>query len=85
MKYLVELSWTDAVASAVTKILSTLPPDVEQSTGYLPPGINHGFVVISADDRGDLDRLTRAVAGVGADVRVIAAHERKETGGRSDP
>ena len=76
MEYLLEVEWTDAVASSIARILSTLPCDVEQATSYVPPTMSRGFVVVSSNDRGLLDEVARAVAAAGADVRIIPTYER---------
>ena len=76
MEYLLEVEWTDAVASSIASILSTLPREVEQATSYVPPTMGRGFVVVSSTDRTALDEVARAVAAAGAGVRIIPAHER---------
>lgn len=74
MEYLLEVEWTDAVASSIARILSTLPRDVEQATSYVPPTMSRGFVVVSSTDRAVLDELARAVTAAGAGVRIVPAH-----------
>ena len=76
MEYLLEVEWTDAVASSIAHILSTLPREVEPATSYVPPTMSRGFVVVSSSDRAVLDGVARAVAEAGAGVRIIPAHER---------
>lgn len=71
MRYLLEVEWKDPVATAVARVLSGLPGDVEQTTGSVPPGVTRGFVVLSSSDRAALDGVARAVAAAGAGVRIV--------------
>jgi len=75
MKYLLEVEWTDTVASDVGRILAALPDEVEPTTSLVPRGRTRGFIVVSADDPKVLDGVTRAVTAAGAEVRVVAGHE----------
>ena len=75
MKYLLEVEWTDTVASDVGRILAALPDAVEQTTSLVPQGRSRGFIVVSADDPKVLDGVTRAVTAAGAEVRVVAGHD----------
>lgn len=75
MQYLLEIEWDDPVGSAVSQVLSALPPDVEQTTRALPGGLSRSFIVVSAADRVRLDALARDIAGAGAAVRVAAGVE----------
>jgi len=71
MEYLLELQWTDPVASAVVRILSALPDGVEPRTSVLPPGTSRGFELLRADSPAALTELMDAITGCGAEVRVI--------------
>ncbi len=75
MEYLIEVEWTDPVASALGQILYALPDDIEQRTGVVPAGRNRGFVVLAACDRAALDSVADAVTAAGAAVRVTARRE----------
>lgn len=75
MQYLLEIEWTDPIASAVAQALSALPHEVEQ-TRNVPTGVSRGFVVLTAGDRDLLDGVVQAVTAAGADVRIIAGAER---------
>ena len=71
MEYLLELQWTDPVASAVRRILPTLPAGVELTTGALPSGTSRGFEMLRIDSPVTLTELVGAITRCGADVRVI--------------
>ena len=75
MEYLLEVRWTDPVASAVTRILATLPDGVEQTTSYVPPGTTRGFGVLRVESPAALADIVHAIAGCGAEVRVSGEGE----------
>jgi hypothetical protein len=70
MEYLVDVHWTDPVATAMAAVLSALPEGVEPTTASVPTG--HGFIVLRADDVAAFERATAAMMATGADVRVVA-------------
>lgn len=71
MEYLLELQWTDPVASAVARVLSTLPDGVEPTTSVLPSATSRGFEVLQADSPVALAALVDAITRCGAEVRII--------------
>lgn len=73
MEYLLELRWTDPVASAVARVLSDLPEGVTPTTSSLPLGISRGFEVLRADSPTVLAELVDAIARCGAEVRIVGA------------
>ena len=73
MEYLLELQWTDPVASAVARILSALPDGMEPTTSVLPPGTSRAFEVLRVNSPAALTELVDAITGCGAEVLVIGA------------
>src|SRR5262249_15567067 len=72
MNYLVEVRWTDPMASTVARILSTLPDDVERETSQWPEPTSRAFCVLRAQDPGAVTKILDAINDAGADTRVIA-------------
>lgn len=81
MEYLLEVQWTDPVASAVARILSTLPDGVEQTTSYVPSGTTRGFGVLRAESPEALADILHAITGCGAEVRVVGGGDTKRREG----
>ncbi len=71
MEYLLEVRWNDPTASTVARILSTLPADVEHTTGDWPDGTSRAFCVVRANGPEALDDVLDAIAASGADARLI--------------
>jgi hypothetical protein len=72
MEYLLDVQWTDPVATAVARVLSVLPDGVEQTTASVPVTMTRGFTVLRADDAVALEGIVQAMAAAGADVRMVA-------------
>lgn len=75
MEYLLEVHWVDPTARTVARVLSTLPAEVEQTTGDRPGGTSRAFCVLRAKSPEALHKVLDAITESGADARVITGAE----------